>query len=365
MGDAIMTESNDQIPLATPNAVAATGAAHAQPAGRNGAAKNGQGSSAELSSGRAELSFDRPDVSVVVPIFNEMENLPELRRRLTLSLDAAASTWEVVCVNDGSRDSSLDMLRQYNTEDPRMKFVSLSRNFGHQAAVTAGIHAARGKCVVLIDGDLQDPPEVIVDMVKKWREGFQVVLGERASRADGGARGIGFRLFYPLFRRVSDLPGAPDAGIFGLMDRVVVDEFNKLPERNRFIPGLRMWLGFKQGSVIYDRQDRAAGKPKQTLSKLIRYAMDGMISFSYAPLRWVSMVGFIISMMSFLLGVYYILSDFIFAKPITGFTTTIVCILFLGGAQLTATGVLGSYIGRIYEELKQRPLYVVAERGGL
>ena len=154
-------------------------------------------------------------------------------------------------------------MREYHEQDPRIKVVSLSRNFGHQPAVTAGIHYATGDCVVLIDGDLQDPPEAIPEMVKKWKEGFQVVLGERTSRAEKGAR-IGFKLFYPILRSLTDLPSAPDAGIFGLMDRSVVDEFNKLPERNRFIPGLRSWLGFRQTSVFYDRADRAAGKPKQT-----------------------------------------------------------------------------------------------------
>lgn len=304
-------------------------------------------------------------ISVVVPIYNEQENLPELRRRVTAALDLTGDSWELVLVNDGSRDASPEMMRQMNVEDDRIKAVFLSRNFGHQPAVTAGIHSARGDCVILIDGDLQDPPEVIPAMVTKWKEGFQVVLGERKSRQDGGTRGLGFRLFYPLFRRVSDLPSAPDAGIFGLMDRKVVTEFNKLPERNRFIPGLRSWLGFKQGSVYYDRQDRAAGKPKQTLRKLIKYAMDGMVSFSYKPLRAATYLGFLVSIFAFLAGMYYIVSFFAMRKPLTGFTTTIVAVLFLGGIQLICTGILGEYIGRVYEEIKQRPLYIIQEKLGL
>jgi dolichol-phosphate mannosyltransferase len=258
------------------------------------------------------------------------------------------------------------MLRQMNAEDPRIKVISLSRNFGHQPAVTAGIHHARGDCVILIDGDLQDPPEVIPGMVAKWKEGNQVVLGERRSRADGGTRGIGFRLFYPIFRSISDLPSAPDAGIFGLMDRAVVNEFNKLPERNRFIPGLRAWLGFRQGSVLYDRQDRAAGKPKQTLRRLIKYAMDGMVSFSYKPLKASMWMGFTVSAVSFLLGVFYLI-DFLRhrEKYGSGFTTLILCMLFLGGVQLITIGILGEYIGRVYEEIKQRPLYVVSEKLGI
>ena len=305
-------------------------------------------------------------ISVVVPIFNEQENLPELRRRMVAALDSTGDQWELVLVNDGSRDASPQMLRQMNADDLRIKVINLSRNFGHQPAVTAGIHHARGDCVILIDGDLQDPPEVIPEMVARWKEGYQVVLGERRSRAEGGTRGIGFRLFYPIFRSISDLPSAPDAGIFGLMDRAVVNEFNKLPERNRFIPGLRSWLGFKQGSVLYDRQDRAAGKPKQTLRRLIKYAMDGMVSFSYKPLRAATYLGFLVSISAFGMAVFYFISFFALHKQAgLGFTTTIICVLFLGGVQLMTIGLLGEYIGRIYEEIKQRPLYVVAEKLGI
>jgi glycosyltransferase involved in cell wall biosynthesis len=304
-------------------------------------------------------------ISVVVPIYNEQEILPQLRQRMSAALDSTGDTWELILVNDGSRDSSAQIIRQFNSEDPRIKLINLSRNFGHQPAVTAGIHHAQGDCVVLIDGDLQDPPEVIPEMVKKWKEGSQVVLGERQSRGDAsGARGIGFKLFYPIFRRLSDLPTGPDAGIFGLMDRAVVNEFNKLPERNRFIPGLRSWLGFRTSSVMYDRMDRAAGKPKQTLGRLVKYAMDGMLSFSYKPLKVATYMGFIVSCVAFGLAIFYIVSFFTMHKQVTGFTTTIVCVLFLGGVQLVAIGILGEYIGRIYEEIKQRPLYVVSEKVG-
>jgi dolichol-phosphate mannosyltransferase len=303
-------------------------------------------------------------ISVVVPIFNEEETLPELRQRMTKALDSTGEPWELICVNDGSRDRSAEILRKFHQEDPRIKVIHLSRNFGHQPAVTAGIHHAHGHCVVLIDGDLQDPPEVIPEMVKKWKEGNQVVLGERSSRTETGARGVGFRLFYPIFRRISDLPSGPDAGIFGLMDWRVVQEFNKLPERNRFIPGLRSWLGFSAASVQYDRQERAHGAPKQTLRKLIHYAMDGMISFSYKPLRAATYLGFLISLAAFGLGMFYVITFFTMHKPVTGFTTTIVSVLFLGGVQLISIGILGEYIGRIYEEIKQRPLYVVQEKIG-
>jgi polyisoprenyl-phosphate glycosyltransferase len=303
-------------------------------------------------------------ISIVIPIFNEQENLPELRRRLTAAMDEMKQDWEAVMVDDGSRDDSPRIMEEFCRQDGRFKIVTLSRNFGHQPAVSAGIHHATGDCVVLIDADLQDPPEVIPEMVRKWEEGFQVVLGERSSRAEGGVRGIGFRLFYPVLRWITDLPGAPDAGIFGLMDRAVVDEFNRLPERNRFIPGLRNWLGFCQTSVKYARAERAAGKPKQSLGRLIRYAADGMVSFSYKPLRAATWLGFAASVIAFVLAIFYVVTFFAWRKQISGFTTEIVCILFFGGVQLISVGILGEYIGRIYEEVKQRPLYIVRDRVG-
>ena len=305
-------------------------------------------------------------VSVVIPIFNEEENLVPFYRRLSTVMKTTGNPWEAIFVNDGSRDRSAAILRRLQSFDSNVKVLNLSRNFGHQPAVTAGIHSSVGQCVVLIDGDLQDPPEVIPEMIASWKAGASVVIGQRKTRGDlAGTRGVGFRLFYPLFRRISDLPSTPDAGIFGLMDRKVVDEFNKLPERNRFIPGLRAWLGFKQVSVYYDRQDRAAGKPKQTLQRLIKYAIDGMLSFSTRPLRSATYLGFIIAIVAFALAVFYLVTFFTEGKTAgSGFTTTILCVLFLGSVQLISTGILGEYIGRIYEEIKQRPLYVVQDKLG-
>jgi dolichol-phosphate mannosyltransferase len=312
------------------------------------------------------MTTARTMISVVIPIYNEAENLPELLRRTSGALDAVGREWEIVLVDDGSGDGSAEIIRAAHARDARIKLIALSRNFGHQPAVTAGVHHARGDAVILLDGDLQDPPELIPELVAKWGEGYQVVLARRRSRAEHGTRGIGFRLFYPLLRRISDLPDAPDAGIFGLMDRRVVDCFNKLPERNRFIPGLRHWLGFKQTAVEYDRQERAKGKPKQTLGRLMNYALDGMLSFGFKPLRAATYLGFACAAVGFVTAIVFIVRRLFFKDPaVTGFTTLLTMMMFIGGVQLVTIGILGEYVGRIYEEIKQRPLYVVAEKLGV
>jgi dolichol-phosphate mannosyltransferase len=304
-------------------------------------------------------------ISVVTPIYNEQEILPELIRRTTDALNGCGGEpWELILVNDGSQDSSAQIIRAAHAADARVKLVELSRNFGHQPALAAGLHAALGNCVVLMDGDLQDPPELIPQFLQAWREGVQVVVGRRTSRSEGGGRGIGLRLFYPIIRAMGDLPAGPEGGIFGLLDRAVVDHLNRMPERNRFLPGLRNWVGFTQATVPYDRQNRAGGQPKQTLRRLVHYAMDAMFSFSYKPLRIATYMGFIVSAAAFALAVFYIVTFFTMHKQISGFTTTITCVLFLGGVQLVCTGILGEYIGRIYEEVKQRPLFIVRETLG-
>ncbi|HEX2970958.1 MAG TPA: glycosyltransferase family 2 protein, partial [Tepidisphaeraceae bacterium] len=282
------------------------------------------------------------------------------------ALESTGRTWEILFVNDGSRDRSPQIIREFHTADPRIKLLTLSRNFGHQPALTAGVHHATGRCVILIDGDLQDPPELVPALVKQWLAGHQVVLAERTTRPEHGPRRLGFRLFYPLMRWISDLPQAPDAGIFCLMDRVVVDHFNRLPERNRFIPGLRTWLGFQQTTVPYARQPRRAGSPKQTIPRLTRYAFDALFSFSYKPLRVATWMGFLVSAVAFLLGLFYFIDFFWKNKQAgSGFTTIILCLLFLGGVQLLCIGILGEYLARIYDEVKQRPLYLIADHLGL
>lgn len=307
-----------------------------------------------------------PRLSVVVPLYNEQELVAELCSRLAASLEQTGLTWEVILVDDGSNDATATLAARVHEKDTRFKLVSLSRNFGHQPAVTAGVHHATGACVILIDGDLQDPPEVIPQLVEAWVAGAKVVVAERRTRADHGLRGFGFKLFYPLLRKITELPDVPNAGIFGLMDRTVVAEFNRLPERNRFIPGLRLWLGFEQATVFYDRAERAAGKPKQTFAKLLAYAMNGIVSFSYRPLRAATYGGFVVSAFGFVTAIAFVLRRLFFNdNAVTGFTTMLTMTMILAGVQLISVGILGEYIGRIYEEVKQRPLYVVKERLGV
>lgn len=306
-------------------------------------------------------------LDIVIPIYNEQENLPELCRRLTLACDGMADVhWRVIFVNDHSRDDSVRMILEQRQRDPRFALVELSRNFGHAAAISAGMAHADGDAVVLMDGDLQDPPEVIPDMLKAWRDGGQVVLAMRRSRSEKGLRRLGFELFHRGFGFISDYPIPPNTGVFGLMDRCAVVEFNRLGERSRFIPGMRQWIGFEQREVFYDRQDRAAGEPKQTFRRLVHYALDGVFSFSYKPLRLMTYAGIAISALGFATACYFIIKRLAGVESAsTGFTTLVTLVLFLGGIQLIALGLLGEYLGRIYDEVKNRPLFIVRARHGV
>ncbi len=304
---------------------------------------------------------DSHTLAVVIPIYNEQENLPELFRRLRETFAKMPDILPtVIYVNDGGRDDSLRIMLEQHREDPRFTVVELSRNFGHQSAITAGLASANADAVVMMDGDLQDPPELIPELVACWKDGAEVVRAVRRQRAERGLRRIGFEMFYKLMDWISDFPIPNQVGIFGLLDRVALDELNRLPERNRFLPGLRAWIGFDQRTVVYERQERAAGEPKQTLWHLARYAMDGFLSFSYKPLRLMVGVGLVISLSGFVLAASFIVRRLIGAEPSqTGFTTLVTLVLFLGGVQLMALGLLGEYLGRIYDEVKQRPLYIV------
>lgn len=303
-------------------------------------------------------------ISVVIPIFNEEDVLDELHRRLLGTLEEIDRPWEIVYVDDGGRDRSLEMLKDLRRDDPRIVVVELSRNWGHQPALSAGLAVARGEAVILMDGDLQDPPEVIPRLIAAWELGAKVVVAERAKRAETGWRRLLFPLFYRILGFLSDYPIPLNAGIFGLLDRQAVDAVNRLSESNRYLPGLRAWIGFPTSVVRYERASRAAGEPKQTLFRLVRYALDAVFSFSYKPLRLSLVLGFFTAVFAALYGMTLLIARLLnlgmFGQPvIPGYTSTIVSILFLGGVQLICVGLLGEYVGRVYDEVKRRPLYLI------
>jgi polyisoprenyl-phosphate glycosyltransferase len=303
-------------------------------------------------------------LSVVVPIYNEEENISAFHNAVVAVMEAVQEAWEIVYVNDGSRDSSLSLLLAIQKMDPRVTVVELSRNFGHQPALTAGLQTARGDAIILMDGDFQDPPEVLPQLVEAWRGGAKVVIAERTSRADRGIRGKLFPLFYKVMGLISDYPIPLNAGIFGLLDRQAADAIINLQEGNRYLPGLRSWVGFPTAFVYYERADRAAGKPKQTLLKLFKYAMDAIFSFSYKPLRLGMVLGGIVLAVSLFLSMVSIGNTLFHLKyfgiiPGNGHIGTLLAILFLGGIQLICMGLLGEYIGRIYDEVRRRPLYLI------
>ena len=296
-------------------------------------------------------------ISVVVPIFNEEEIVRMFHAAIADAMKESGEAWEVVYVNDGSRDSSLQLLRELQAEDTHVVVVDLSRNWGHMGAISAGLQTARGDAVVLMDGDFQDPPEVVPQLVAAWRRGAQVVTAVRRSRQE--RRKVLAKLF-PLFYRVlgalSDFPIPLNAGIFGLLDRQAVDSINSLREGNRYLPGLRAWVGYKTGVVYYDRQDRAGGEGKLTFLSRIKYAMDAITSFSYKPLR----LSFVLAGLSISMAAILVVSSIVSNSPMNplGFGVA-AAIFFMGALVLLSLGVLGEYLGRVYDEVRSRPLSII------
>lgn len=303
-----------------------------------------------------------PLLSVVIPVYNEQATVDELRRRLGEVLDRVEPDYEVLLVNDGSRDGTAEALRRIAQAGSRWRAIHFSRNFGHQAAVAAGLRYATGQAVVVMDADLQDPPELLEQMLARWREGFEVVYAQRVSREREGPlkRGLAW-LYYRVLRAVSPVDIPTDTGDFCLMDRKVVDQLIALPERNRYIRGLRAWVGFRQTSVQFERAPRFAGEPKYTFRKSLGLGVNGIISFSKAPLRIATWLGLLVSLMSFVLVVVFVIEKLTRGFEIRGWASTVVIILFLGGVQLLTIGIIGEYLSRIYDEVKQRPLYVVRD----
>ena len=297
-------------------------------------------------------------LSVIIPVFNEAENLPTLHGRLTRALVNLGMEYEIVLVDDGSQDQSPDILRRMEAEDQRIVIVEFARNFGHQVAISAGLEQCRGRVVCIMDADLQDPPEVLHTFLAKWREGWEVVYAIRTERKEWWGKRLAYAGFYRLLQRVANIDIPLDAGDFCVMDRRVVDLLVRMPERNRFVRGIRSWVGFKQIGVPYERHARHAGAPKYTFRKLLYLALDGLISFSHMPLRIITLLGFTVSFLSFLVALFYLVKKFTLGTGVPGFTTLVVSIFFLAGIQLVTIGVIGEYIGRISDEVKRRPLYV-------
>jgi dolichol-phosphate mannosyltransferase len=303
----------------------------------------------------------RPDISVVVPVFNEADNLPELYRRLSEVLARDTDAYELIFVDDGSRDESLELLRRYAHHDRHVVVIELARNFGHQVAISAGLDHARGQGVAVMDADLQDPPEVLPQFIAKWREGHDVVYAIREQRKEGLIKRSAYAAFYRLLQRVAQIEIPLDAGDFCIMDRRVVDLLAGMPERNRFVRGIRSWVGLSQVGLAYERQARHAGQPKYTFTRLMYLALDGLVSFSVLPLRIISVMGLIVSAISILLAIAYTIQKLTIGLSPPGFATLTVAIFFLTGIQLITIGMIGEYVGRIFDEVKRRPLYVVRQ----
>ncbi len=307
----------------------------------------------------------RPTISIIAPVYNEEAILHELYKRVSETLETLGEPWELVLVNDGSWDRSYEIMLELHQQDPRVHIVNFSRNFGHQIAITAGMDYAQGQAVVIIDADLQDPPSVILEMVDKWREGYEVVYAIRRERK-GETR---FKLwtakmFYRTINKITGVNIPLDTGDFRLLDRKAVDALRQIREHHRFMRGLSVWIGFRQTGVTYVREERFAGETKYPLSKMLRFAMDGITSFSYLPLQFATYIGFIIAGLSVLGILIAIILRLSGSQAFYGQATTLVMVLFLGGIQLISLGVIGEYLGRIYDEVKNRPLYIVDEAVG-
>ena len=306
-----------------------------------------------------------PTVSVVLPVYNERENLDALVARLVPVLEkAVAGSFEVLFIDDDSRDGSSEILDRFYVRDPRLRTIHFSRNFGHQAALQAGLEEAAGKAVILMDADLQDPPEVLQQFVEKWKQNFDVVYAVRQKRKENVFKRACYAAFYRTLRAIAEIDVPLDAGDFCLMDRRVVDVLISLPERNRFLRGLRSWVGFRQAAIEYERDARHAGETKYTFRKLIRLAFSGYFGFSAAPLRAAAWLGVLSAGGGFLLIVWAVTAKLRGVPIPQGWASTVALILFSGGVQLLMLGVIGEYLSRVYDEVRRRPNYIVRSRTG-
>ena len=303
--------------------------------------------------------------SIVAPCWNEEGNLRELYRRIKAVMEQSDGSWELVLVNDGSTDGTLELMKELHRADSRVHYVDFARNFGHQIAVTAGMDYAQGDAVILIDADLQDPPELILDMIDKWKEGYQVVYAVRSARqGEGWFKLVTAKLFYRLIFRITDIKIPLDTGDFRLLDRQVVDQMKRMQEHHRFVRGMTSWVGFRQTGVYYVREERYSGETKYPLRRMMKLAITAITGFSFFPLQLATFIGFIIALLSAVFIVVVIVARLSGNQAFEGQATTLVMVLFLGGVQLISLGIIGEYLGRIYDEVRGRPLYVVNEAVG-
>ena len=302
------------------------------------------------------------EISIVVPLYNEEKNIRLMHDRLVSSILKITSNFEIIYVNDGSNDNSFLELLKLSNEDERVKYINFSRNFGHQIAVTAGLDYSKGAAVVIIDGDLQDPPEVIPEMYAKHKEGFEVVYGQRLKRkGDNFFKKITAKYFYRILKKITSINIPLDTGDFRLIDQKIVKDLKNMPEQNKFLRGQIAWLGYRQTSVFFERDERKFGETGYPFSKMLKFALDGITGFSDVPLQFVTKTGIFISFISFLVILYAIFSHFILERTITGWTSLIISSMFIGGVQLISVGIIGEYISRINKNVQNRPLYIVRE----
>ena len=311
------------------------------------------------------LNFASVEISVIVPLYNESAGIKQLFARLTPVLQRLNTSYEIICINDGSLDDTLDRLLEANRSNSAIKIVNLSRNFGKEIALTAGLDYAAGAAVIPIDADLQDPPELIEQLVERWRSGYDIVYATRRSRrGETWLKKVSAKAFYRTIGRLSAVPIPANTGDFRLLDRKVVDAIEKLPERTRFMKGLFAWVGYKQTSILFDRESRCSGSSTWNYWKLWNFALDGIFSFSLLPLKVWSYIGISVSVVSLIYALILAIRTLAFGVDVPGYASLMVAILFLGGVQLITLGILGEYLGRVYTEVKGRPLYFVREEYG-
>jgi polyisoprenyl-phosphate glycosyltransferase len=306
------------------------------------------------------------EYSIIIPIYNEQENLPELYNRLRLIIDTLEGKSELVLIDDGSKDNSLKLLEELNQQDSRVHYLSFARNFGHQIAVTAGLNYAQGKAMIVMDADLQDPPEIIPELITKWQEGYHVVYAQRVSRKqENWLKRLMAYTYYRILNRFTDVTIPTDTGDFCLMSREVVNILNSMPEKHRYIRGLRAWIGFPQTAVKFNRDPRFAGEVKYTFTKSLKLGIDGIISLSRKPLKIATYLGLLTALLAIFMMILVLLWR-VYQAPdqLVGYAMITIAMFFLGAVQLICLGILGEYIGRIYDEVKQRPIYTIKKAVG-